>query len=80
VLTATIVERVTAPAYSAGLSSLSDALVLQMFDSGVGETLRMAYSMLQEDQERQNGRAARSAAADALRAHLTQLDDGIGEI
>jgi hypothetical protein len=75
-VTATIVEREPDAHYSEGLAALGDALVLQMFDSGLGETLRMAYTMLQNHQERQNRRAARSAAADALRDHLAQLDDG----
>ena len=75
-VTATIVAREPDAAYGEGLAALGDALVLQMFDSGLGETLRMAYTMLQNDQERQNRRAARSAAADALRDQLAQLDDG----
>ena len=75
-VTATIVAREPDAAYPEGLVALGDALVLQMFDSGLGETLRMAYTMLQNHQERQNRRAARSAAADALRDQLAQLDDG----
>ena len=75
-VTATIVEREPDVHYPEGLAALGDALVLQMFDSGLGETLRMAYTMLQNHQERQNRRAARAAAADALRDQLAQLDDG----
>jgi hypothetical protein len=60
-VTATIVAREPDAAYPQGLAALGDALVLQMFDSGLGETLRMAYTMLQKHQERQNRRAARSA-------------------
>src|SRR6266487_6635372 len=75
-VTATIVAREADAAYGEGLAALGDALVLQMFDSGLGETLRMAYTLLQNHQERQNRRAARSAAADALRDQLALLDDG----
>jgi hypothetical protein len=75
-VTATIVACEPDATYPEGLAALGDALVLQMFDSGLGETLRMAYTMLQSHQERQNRRAARSAAADALRDQLAQLDDG----
>ena len=75
-VTAAIVGREPDAHYSEGLAALGDALVLQMFDSGLGETLRMAYTMLQNHQERQNRRAARAAAADALRDQLAQLDDG----
>ena len=76
IVTTTIVAREPDAAYPEGLAALGDALVLQMFDSGLGETLRMAYTMLKKHQERQNRRAARSAAADALRDQLAQLDDG----
>ncbi len=75
-VTAAIVARDPDAAYGECMAALGDALVLQMFDSGLGETLRMAYTMLQTHQERQNRRAARSAAADALRDQLAQLDDG----
>jgi hypothetical protein len=75
-VTAAIVAHEPDASYPEGLATLGDALVLQMFDSGLGETLRMAYTMLQNHQERQNRRAARSAAADALRDQLAQLDDG----
>ena len=75
-VTAAIAERQPDPSYPEGLATLADVFVLQMFDSGLGETLRMAYTMLQSHQERQNRRAARSAAADALRDQLAQLDDG----
>jgi hypothetical protein len=75
-ITATIVAHEPDAAYPEGLAALGDALVLQMFDSGLGETLRMAYTMIQNHQERQNRRAARSAAADVLRDQLAQLDDG----
>jgi hypothetical protein len=75
-LTAAIVTREPDASYPEGLAALGDALVLQMFDSGLGETLWMAYTMLQNHQERQNRRAARSAAADVLRDQLAQLDDG----
>ena len=76
IVTATIVAREGDAAYGDGLVALGDALVLQMFDSGLGETLRMAYTLLQNHQERQGRRAARSAAADVLREQLAQLDDG----
>jgi len=79
-LTAAIVEREPDPSYPEGLAALGDALVLQMFDSGLGETLRMAYTLLQNHQERQGRRAARSAAADVLREHLAQLEDGIDDL
>jgi hypothetical protein len=46
-----------------------------MFDSGVGETLRMAYTMIQQQQERQNRRTQRSVATEALREHLARLDE-----
>jgi hypothetical protein len=75
-VTATIVAREPDASYPEGLAALGDALVQQMFDSGLGETLRMAYTILQNHQEHQNRRAARSAAADALRDQLAQLDDG----
>ena len=75
-VTAAIVACEPDAVYDEGLSALGDALVLQMFDSGLGETLRMAYTMLQNHQERQNRRAARAAAVDALRDQLAQLDDG----
>lgn len=75
-VTATIVAREPAIDYGNGLAAFGDVLVLQMFDSGLGETLRMAYTMLQNHQERQNHRTARSAAADALRDQLAQLEDG----
>src|SRR5688572_3039203 len=76
IVTAAIVAREPDAGYPEGLAALGDALVPQMFDSGLGETLRMAYSLLQNHQERQNRRAARSAAADALRDQLAQLEDG----
>jgi hypothetical protein len=75
VLIATIADRQPDPSYPEGLSALADALVLQMFDSGVGETLRMAYTMIQQHQERQNRRTQRSAATEALREHLARLDE-----
>lgn len=74
-VTAVIIERQPDPSYPEGLSVLADALALQMFDSGVGETLRMAYTMLREHQERQNRRAKLSIATAALREHLAQLDE-----
>ena len=52
-VTTTIVAREPDATYPQGLAALGDALVLQMFDSGLGETLRMAYTMLQKHQERQ---------------------------
>src|SRR5262245_13288568 len=73
-VTATVVAREPDATYGEGLAALGDALMLQMFDSGLGETLRMAYNILQNHQERQARRAARSAAADALREHLARLD------
>jgi len=74
-VSATIVERQPDPSYPEGLSALADALVLQMFDSGVGETLRMAYTMIQQHQERQNRRVQRSVVTEALREHLARLDE-----
>lgn len=78
-VTATIVGREPDAHYSEGLVALSDALVLQMFDSGLGETLRMAYTLLQKHREQQGRRAARSTAADTLREYLARLEDGIDE-
>lgn len=72
---ATIIDRQPDPSYPEGLSALADALVLHMFDSGVGETLRMAYTMIQQHQERQNRRTQRSVATEALREHLARLDE-----
>src|SRR5690242_13492117 len=74
-LIVSIVERQPDPSYLDGLSALADALVVQMFDSGVGETLRMAYTMIQQHQERTNRRTQRSMATEALREHLARLDE-----
>ena len=75
VITTTIVTRQPDPNHPEALSALADALVLQMFDSGVGETLRMAYTIIQQHQERHNRRVQRSQMAEALRTHLAQLDE-----
>jgi hypothetical protein len=80
VVVATIVERQPDPAYLDGLAAVADALVLQMFDSGVGETLRMAYTMIQQHQERTNRRAQLSLAAEALREHLARLDETLDDL
>jgi|SRR5262245_49192933 hypothetical protein len=75
-----IVGRQPDPSYPEGLSALADVLVLQMFDSGVGETLRMAYTIVQEHQERHNRRAMLSAATEALREHLARLDETLDDL
>jgi hypothetical protein len=75
-----IVDRQPDPSYPDGLSALTDILVLQMFDSGVGETLRMAYTIVQEHQERHNRRAMLSAATEALREHLARLDQTLDDL
>jgi hypothetical protein len=77
---ATIVDRQPDPSYPDGLSALADVLVLQMFDSGVGETLRMAYTIVQEHQERLNRRATLSVATEALREHLARLDETLDDL
>src|SRR5262245_385504 len=77
---ATIVDRQPDQSYPDGLSALADILVLQMFDSGVGETLRMAYTIVQEHQERQNRRATLSVATEALREHLARLDETLDDL
>jgi hypothetical protein len=76
-IVATIVDRQPDPSYPEGLTALADALVLQMFDSEVGETLRMAYTIIQQHQERQNRRVQRFQMTEALRAHLAQLDETV---
>jgi len=78
-VTATIVGCQLDASYPEGLGALADMLVLQMFDSGVGETLRMAYTMLQQHQERQNRRATLAVATEALREHLARLDEKLDE-
>jgi hypothetical protein len=80
IVVATIVDHQPDPLYPEGLSALADVLVLQMFDSGVGETLQMAYTIVQEHQERQNRRAMFSGATEALREHLAQLDETLDEL
>jgi hypothetical protein len=77
---ATIVDHQPDPSYPDGLSALTDVLVLHMFDSGVGETLRMAYTIVQEHQERHNRRAMLSAATEALREHLARLDQTLDDL
>jgi len=77
---AMIADRQPDPSYPAGLTTLADALVLQMFDSGVGETLRMAYTMIQQHQERTNRRTELSVAAEALREHLARLDETLDDL
>ncbi|MEN9939105.1 MAG: hypothetical protein RLZZ387_5684 [Chloroflexota bacterium] len=72
---ATVVDHHPSSSYPDGLSALTDALVLQMFDSQLGEALRIAYTTIQQHQERQSRRAQLSAAADGLRAHLARLDE-----
>ena len=77
---ASIVDRQPDPSYPEGLTALADVLVLQMFDSGVGETLRMAYTIIQQHQERQNRRATLSVTTEALREHLARLDETLDEL
>jgi hypothetical protein len=74
-VTAVVVQRHPDEAYPDGLAAVADALVLQMFDSSLGETLRMAYTTLQEHQERQSRRVQLDAATDGLRQYLARLDD-----
>ena len=74
-VTAVVMTRTPDPAYPDGLAALADALVLQMFDSSLGETLRMAYTTLQKHQERQSHDAQMTAATDGLRQYLDQLDE-----
>jgi hypothetical protein len=74
-IAATIVGHQPDPLYPAGRAALADALVIQMFDSGVGETLQMAYTIIQQHQERQNRRATQSVVTEALREHLARLDE-----
>ena len=75
-----IVDHQPDPSYTKGLTAIADALVVQMFDSGVGETLRMAYTMIQQHQERTNRRTQRSMAAEALREHLARLDETLDDL
>jgi hypothetical protein len=70
-----IVERQPDPSYADGRLALADTLVLQMFDSDVGETMQLVYTMLRQHQERTNQRLQQTRATDTLRAHLAQLDD-----
>jgi hypothetical protein len=77
---AMIVDRQPDPSYPEGLIALADILVLQMFDSGVGETLRMAYTMIQQQQKRQNRHAMLSVATEALREHLARLDETLDDL
>lgn len=51
-----------------------------MFDSGVGEALRMAYTMIQQHQERTNHRTQLSRATEALREHLARLDETLDDL
>ena len=74
-VTAAVIARHPDPSYPDGLAALADALVLQMFDSSLGETLHMAYTTLQKHQERQSRRAQITAATDGLRAYLARLDE-----
>lgn len=74
-VTAVVVTHIPDPSYPDGLAALADALVLQMFDSGLGETLRIAYTTLQKDQERQSRHAQIVAATGGLRAYLARLDE-----
>ena len=77
-VSAVIVSHAPDAAHREGLAALGDAIVQHMFDSALGETLQMAYTLLQEEQARQQRQAARTAAAQALREHLAQLEDGNG--
>jgi hypothetical protein len=78
-IVATIVGCQPDASYPEGLAALADVVVLQMFDSEVGETLGMAYTIVQEHQERHNRRAMFSAATEALREHLARLDQTLDD-
>lgn len=76
-IVAMIVERQPDLSYPAGLAALTDALALQLVDPTVGAAVRMAHTLLQQQQERVNRRTQRSRATEALRAHLARLDDDL---
>lgn len=77
---ATIVEREPDLSYPEALSALADVAVAQMFDLPLGETLRLAYTVVQKHQERQTRRAVVSDATTALREHLARLDETVEDL
>ena len=72
---AVITARQPSNSYPDGLAAIADTLVLQMFDSSLGEALQIAYTTLQEHQEHQSRRAQLAAATDGLRDYLARLDE-----
>lgn len=76
---ATVVDYVPDAKHSDGLTNLADALVLQMFELPLGETLRLAYTIVQTHQERHTRRRAISTATEALRDHLAHLEDMVDD-
>ena len=75
-----IAEREPDVAHPEALSALADAAVAQMFDLPLGETLRVAYTVVQKHQERQTRRAIVSDATTALREHLARLDETVDDV
>ncbi len=71
---AVILDRQPDPAYADGIVALTDAIVLHMFDSTLGEALRMAYTTIQERQSRQARQTHLRSATEGLRAYLDRLD------
>ena len=51
-----------------------------MFDLPLGETLRVAYTVVQKHQERQTRRAIVSDATTVLREHLARLDETVDDV
>lgn len=80
VVAATIVEREPDVSYPEALSALADVAVAQMFDLPLGETLRLAYTVVQQHQERQTRRAIVADATTALREHLARLDETVEDL
>lgn len=76
---ATIAAYVPDPAYVDGLTNLADAVVLQMFELPLGETLRLAYTVVQTHQERHTRRTMIATATEALRDHLAQLEEVVDD-
>ena len=77
---ATIVQREPDAAYPEALSAVADAAAAQMFDLPLGETLRVAYTVVQKHQERQTRRAIVSDATTVLREHLARLDETVDDV
>ena len=75
-----IAEREPDAAYPEALSAVADAAVAQMFDLPLGETLCVAYTVVQKHQERQTRRAILSDATTALREHLARLDETVDDV